>query len=336
MSSISPYRVFVALRSVGHSISLLILLAVAPIAFGQQGTISGTVIDTSGSSVAHAQVRLSLDGRGPDQETQTAESGSFSFSNVAPGTYSLSFAAKGFAVRTITCDLHLGEALSLPQTALAIDTLSTQVNVTPQTQSEIAQAQIEVAEQQRLIGILPNFFASYDHDAAPLNAKQKLELTAKTWLDPSAFVINGMIAGVWQAQNTHPGFGQGGQGYAKRYGAAFADYGTSLLLEKVVMPTIFKQDPRYFYQGTGTTRSRAFYAISRTFVCRGDNKKDQFCYSTFINRLGTGFVTNYYYPAADRDKAGTILRNSAMGVGFEALDNLFQEFVARKITRKKH
>ena len=336
MECFSPYRLFVMLRSAGNSVSLLILLAVAPIAFGQQGTISGTVIDTSGSSVAHAEVRLALDGREPDQETQTPESGSFSFSNVAPGTYRLSFAAKGFAVKTISGDLHPGEVLSLPQTALAIDTLTTQVNVTPQTQSEIAQAQIKMAEQQRLIGILPNFFANYDQDAAPLSAKQKLELTARTWLDPSAFVINGMIAGVWQAQNTHKGFGQGGRGYAKRYGASFADYGTSLLLEKVVATTLFKQDPRYFYKRIGTKRSRVFYAISRTVVCRGDNKQDQFCYSSFINRLGTGFVTNYYYPAADRDKSGVILRNSAMGIGFDAIGNIFQEFVARKFTSKKH
>jgi hypothetical protein len=106
-------------------------------------------------------------------------------------------------------------------------------------------------------------------------------------------------------------------------------------MEKVVTTTIFKQDPRYFYRGTGTKRSRVYYAISRTFVCRGDNKKDQFCYSSFVNRLGTGFLTNYYYPAADRDHTGVVMRNSAMSIGFDALGNLFQEFVARKITRKK-
>lgn len=306
----------------------------APLAFSQQGTIIGTVVDTSGASVAQAQVKLSLDSRGPEQETQPADGGGFSFSNVAPGPFHLTFTAQGFAVKTIAGELHAGETLNLPQTALAIDTLNTAVTVT-QSQVEIAEAQIKVEEKQRIAGAVPNFFVTYDHDAAPLNARQKLELTGKTWLDPSAFVINGAIAGVWQAQNTHKGFGQGAQGYAKRYGASFADYGTSLLLEKVVMPTIFKQDPRYFYEGIGTKRSRVFYAISRTFVCRGDNKKDQFCYSSFINRFGTGLVTNYYYPAADRDKAGVILRNSTMGIGFDALGNLFQEFVARRITRKR-
>jgi hypothetical protein len=331
----NPCSTVAALRIATPGHLLTLFLAMAPLAFCQQGgDIAGTVVDTSGAAVRGASVKLSLDGRAPDRETQSAESGDFSFPNVVPGPYRLSFAAKGFAARTIAGELRTGETLNLPQTALAIESFATDVTVT-QTQAELAETQIKVEEQQRLLGVLPNFFAAYDRDAAPLNAKQKLELTARTWFDPSSFVIEGVIAGVWQAENTHKGFGQGAQGYAKRYGAGFADYGTSLLLEKVVTTTIFKQDPRYFYKGTGTKRSRALYAISRTFVCRGDNKKDQFCYSSFINRLGTGFVTNYYYPAADRDHTGVILRNSAMGIGFDALGNLFQEFVARRITRRK-
>ncbi len=315
------------------SLLLLPLFAMAPATFGQQGSIRGTVVDTSGASVAGALVKLSLNSRGPDQETRSADRGEFSFKNVATGPFRLSFNANGFALQTITGELGDGERLTLAATVLAIDPLITGVSVT-QNQTALAEAQIKVQEQQRLVGVFPNFFTSYDSDAAPLNAKQKLELTAKTWLDPSAFVINGIIAGVWQAQNTHKGFGQGLQGYGKRYGASFADYGTSLLLEKVVTTTIFRQDPRYFYRGTGTTRSRVLYAISRTFVCRGDNKKDQFCYSSFVNRFGSGFVTNYYYPAVDRDKTGVILRNATMGIGFDALGNLFQEFLARKVTRK--
>ena len=314
---------------------LLTLLSLAAAAFAQQGTISGTVVDSSGASIAHAEIELSLNGRAPDRQTRSGDSGEFSFSNVDTGSYRLSFDAKGFALKTLAGDLTAGETLNLPPTALAVDTVTTAVNVSL-TQVELARAQIKVEEKQRLLGVLPNFFTTYDYDAAPLNAQQKLELTAKNWFDPSSIVINRIIAGVWQAQNTHKGFGQGGQGYAKRYGAGFADYGTSLLLENVVTTTIFKQDPRYFYKGIGTKRSRALYAISRTFVCRGDNKKDQFCYSSFIDRFGTGFVTNYYYPAADRDKAGVILRNSTIGIGFDALGYLFQEFVAQKITRKKH
>ncbi len=316
---------------------LLLCLAVtllASSAFAQQGTIAGTVVDPTGSAVAHVRIRLTLADRAPAQDAQSSESGRFSFSNVAPGPFLLSFTAEGFSTRTVPGELHAGENLELPPIALALGILTAAVNVSPATQVEVAQEQIKAEEHQRLIGIFPNFLANYDRDAAPLIARQKLELTARTWLDPSAFAINGIIAAVWQAQNTHKGFGQGAQGYAKRYGASFADYGVSLLLANVAAPTVFRQDPRYFYKGAGSTRSRVFYAISRTMVCRGDNKIDQFCYSSFVARFGSGFVTNYFYPSADRDKASTILRNSAYGIGFDALGNLFQEFVARKLTRK--
>ena len=101
------------------------------------------------------------------------------------------------------------------------------------------------------------------------------------------------------------------------------------------MPAIFRQDPRYFYKGAGSKRSRFFYAISRTVICRGDNKRDQFCYSSFISRPVSGFMSNYCYPAADRNGAGVIFENAAVGIGAEAIGNLFQEFVARRFIRHK-
>jgi hypothetical protein len=309
-----------------------VLLPIA--AFAQSGAINGTVVDASGASISGAHLKLLLNGRAPDQETQSATTGEFSFLNVTAGPWQLSFSAKGFAAKTLDGEISPGQTLTLPTTALLIDHLTTEVTVS-QTRAELAEVQIKTEEQQRLLGLFPDFLTSYDPDAAPLDAKQKLELTAKTWFDPSSFLINGVIAGVMQAENTHKGFGQGAQGYAKRYGAGFADFGTRLLLENVVTKTIFKQDPRYFYKGTGTKKSRALYAMSRTFVCRGDNKKNQFCYSSFVSRFATPFITNYYYPAADRDSNGTILRNSAIGLGFEALGGLFREFVARKITPKR-
>jgi len=313
---------------------LLALLALSPAAFAQPGTIDGTVVDASGASVASAQIKLILDGRAPDQEAQSTPTGDFSFSNVPPGPYRLTFNANGFALKAIPGELAANQNLTLPPTALAIDKVSNQLNVT-QTQVEIAQEQIKEAEKQRLGGLVPNFFTVYDRDAAPLNAKQKLELTAKTWLDPATFVINGMIAGVGQARNTNKGFGQGAQGYAKRYGAGFVSFGTSLLLERVVTTTLTKQDPRYFVKGTGTNSSRAWWAINRTVICRGDNKQFQFCYSSMISRFGNGFVTRYFFPVSARDSNRVILQSSAIGLGFEAVGNLFQEFLSKKLTRKK-
>jgi hypothetical protein len=313
---------------------LAAFLAAVSLAFGQQSSISGKIVDTRGAAVASVQVTLSLDGRGPDRQAESDENGDFTFPGVAAGSWRLSFAKKGFAEKTSSGEIGAGETLNLPPTSLAIDTVTTEVNVT-ETQAQIAQDQIKEEEEQRLFGVLPNFYTSYALDAAPLNAKQKLELATKSWLDPTAFVINAMVAGVGQARNSRKGFGQGAEGYAKRYGAGLAEHGTVLLLGKFVAPVVFKQDPRYFYKGTGTTRSRALYAISRTFMCRGDNKKDQFCYSSLIDRFGEGFLTNYYYPAADRDSSSLILQNAALGIGFEAMGNLFREFVAKKITKKK-
>lgn len=300
----------------------------------QQATVAGTVVDTTGASVAHVQVKLALNGRAADQMTQSADNGSFSFANVSPGPYQLSFTAKGFALKTISGELHPAETVTLPPVALAVEKLTTEVVVT-QTRAEIAEAEIKAEEKQRIGGIIPNYYVVYDHDAPPLDVKQKAELTGKLFIDPYLFLSNGISAGVGQAFHTNKGFGQGLKGYAKRYGANYADFATSVGIDKFVMPALFKQDPRYFYKGDGSNSSRFFYAISRSVVCQGDNKKAQFCYSSFLGRVGTGFLTNYYFPRADRDTNVQVLEGGAIRIGISAASNLFDEFIARKLTPKK-
>jgi hypothetical protein len=326
--------VLAVLRFGRRALLLLALLAAAAPAFAQQGTISGTVVDPGGAIVPHAQIALRLEGRDGDRQTESTDQGEFSFSNVDPGPYHLSIAAEGFAVKTISGDLPAGENLNLPSIALTVVTFSTEVNVTP-TKGDSAETQVKVAEQQRILGLLPNYFVTYDPDAPPLTAKEKFELTWKGFIDPAAFIGTGISAGVAQVQNLYKGFGRGGQGYVKRYGADYAEFVTRRLIDKVVMPTIVKQDPRYFYKGTGTKRSRALYAISRSVMCRGDNKRAQFCYSSLISRFGSGALTNLYFPPADRNSPRVVLEHGAIGIGGNALANLFQEFFARKLTRKK-
>ena len=310
---------------------MMFLLAL--LAMPQLGSISGTVVDASTGSIAGATVKLAVDSG--EQQTQSLPNGSYSFSNVAPGPYRLSFTASGFAEKSIQGVLAAAETASLAPVVLSLAAVSTDMTVF-ENQTALAQVQIKEQEQQRIGGLVPNYFVTYNADAAPLNARQKFELSWHTFFDPSAFVITGVVAGVGQARNSHKGFGQGGQGYAKRYGAAYADFVTGTIIGSVVMPTVFKQDPRYFYKGTGTTRQRVWYAINRSVICRGDNKKDQFCYSSFVSRFASGALSNYYYPAVDRDSAGTVVQNAVIGIGADALGNLFQEFLARKITRKKH
>jgi len=306
----------------------LLALLSAILVFAQPGTLTGTLVDLRGMPVADAEVKLA------ERSVRSAENGSYSFPEVTPGPYLLKITAGGFASKTVTGELTAGQSLTLPATVLAVDTVNTSVNVT-QTQAEIAQEQIKEALKQRVGLILPNFFANYNPDAEPLNTKQKFQLTWRTLLDPSTFVFTGIGAGIDQARNTRQGFGQGAQGYFKRYASSYVDLVTTLAINKVIMTSLFKQDPRYFTKNTGTKRSRLWYAINRSVICQGDNRKAQFCYSGISSRLASGYLTNYYYPAAYRNSSNLVLQNVAIGIGAEAGRNLFQEFLARKLMRKK-
>ena len=208
---------------------------------------------------------------------------------------------------------------------------SISVDVTA-TRVELAQRQIKEQEQQRLFGVLPNFYVSYIPDAAPLNTRQKFELSWKSRLDPVRFGVAGIVAGVQHARNVHSGFGDGAEGYAKRYAAGYANGLTRSLVSQVLMPSLFKQDPRYFYKGTGSTTSRIGYAISRAVIKKGDNGRWQPNYSGVLGSLASGGLSNLYYPAEDRKGVGLTLENTAIGIGGAALGHLAQEFLYKRLT----
>jgi hypothetical protein len=129
------------------------------------------------------------------------------------------------------------------------------------SRTEVAAEQIKVEEKQRVLGVLPNFYVSYIPNAVPLTSKQKFRLAGRTVMDPFTFVFVGGAAGVEQAQNHFRGYGQGAQGYAKRFGAGYADTVAGTFIGSAILPSLLKQDPRYFYKGTGTSHP-AFYMRS--------------------------------------------------------------------------
>ena len=149
-------------------------------------------------------------------------------------------------------------------------------------------------------------------------------------VDPITFGISGAIAGLQQAQNTFSGYGQGAGGYARRYGAAYGDTVTSTLIGSAILPSLLKQDPRYFYKGTGSKRSRLLYAIANSVICKGDNGHWQANYSAIIGGLAAGGISNLYYPAKDREGAELTIENALIGIGATAAANVLQEFVIRK------
>jgi hypothetical protein len=295
------------------------------------GTINGSIVDRTGTFVAGAHVKLSREGQTADLETTANEDGQFSFANILPGPFQLTISSTGFAAQQFSGTLKAGETLTVPQISLVVATAVTEVRV-ELSPVELAQEQLKDQEKQRVLGVIPNFYVTYVPNAAPLTSKQKFQLAWKTTIDPVSFVVNGAVAGIEQAQNRFPGYGQGAEGYAKRYGATYADFLTSTYIGGAILPSLLKQDPRYFYKGTGSTKSRVLYAIANSVICKGDNGHWQANYSGILGSLAAGGISNLYYPASDRNGVALTFENTAIGIGATAAVNLLQEFVIRKLT----
>ena len=296
------------------------------------GSISGTIVDPTQAAVAGARVRLSWGDQSLYQEVMSDDDGQFSFANVAPGPFQLTITSVGFTTQASAGVLQPGESYSVPQIAMALATAVTEVRVVP-TRTEVAEDQIKAQEKQRVLGVVPNFYVSYYHNAVPLNPRQKFELAWKTTVDPVSFGVTGAIAGIQQAQNDFSGYGQGAQGYGKRFGASYANFVASTYIGGAILPSLLKQDPRYFYKGSGSKRSRMLYAIANSVICKGDNGHWQPNYSNIVGSLAAGGISNLYYPAENRDGAEITFENGLIGIGESAAVNLLQEFVIRKLTR---
>jgi hypothetical protein len=295
------------------------------------GNISGTIVDPSGAAVAGARVVLTREDKSPKQEVLSGDDGQFSFAGVAPGPFQITVSSELFTTQKAPGVLHSGEILVLPQIVFALATEVTQVQVVV-PRIEVAEEELKVEEKQRIFGVIPNFYVSYIPNAAPLASKQKFQLAWRSTIDPVNFVITGAIAGVQQADNTFSGYGQAAQGYGKRYGASYADFITGTFIGGAILPSLLKQDPRYFYKGTGGVRSRVLYALANSVICKGDNGHWQPNYSSILGSLASGGISNLYYPAQNRDGATLTFENALIGIGESAATNLLQEFVIRKLT----
>lgn len=294
------------------------------------GTISGTVIDQSGAAVVGARVVLACGDQSPKQDVQSGNDGQFSFAGVPPGPFQLSVSAEGFATQVYSGLLHPGEISVVPQITLPVAPAETKITV-GLTETELAEVQLKDEEKQRVLGFVPNFYVSYAPDAAPLTPKQKFELAWRSTLDPVTFGLTAAAAGIEQADNQYSRYGGGAQGYGKRYGAAYADTVSSTFIGGALLPSLLKQDPRYFYKGTGTFGSRLLYALANVVICKGDNKRWQPNYSYLIGDFASSGLSNLYYPSNDRG-AGLTFENAAIGIGATAAANILQEFVIRKLT----
>ena len=297
------------------------------------GSIRGKIVDQSGANIAGAVVKLTRECQSSGLGVTSSEDGLFAFSNVAPGPFQLTISSPGLASHEFSGTLQSGEAYVTPLLMLVIPTQVTEVHVGVEpTPKELADVQIKEQEKQRVFGVIPNFYVSYEPNAAPLTAKHKFELAWKSASDPVTLAGVGVLAGIDQAADRWSGYGQGLQGYAKRYGASYANIFTATFVGGAVMPSILKQDPRYFYKGSGSKRSRILYAVASSVICKGDNGHWQPNYSNVIGSFAGAGTEALYLPANDRRGSGFILSSALIRIGETSLAGVLQEFVFSKVT----
>jgi hypothetical protein len=298
-----------------------------------QGTaqVTGTIHDKQGDPVPSATVTLIPLGRIGERTATSAADGSFTFIGLPTSQYRLTATAQGFDLYTSgVFTLRPGASVPLPPIVLTISS-STTVNVVAST-NQIAVAEIHEEEQQRVFGVFQNFYTSYIWDAKPMPVKQKYTMAFRSLIDPPQFLIVAGLAGAEQYNGTYPGYGPGIQGYGKRYGAALADEVDARIIGSAILPSILRQDPRYFYQGSGSIASRTFHAASFTFVTRGDNGKNQPNYSHLLGSLASAGISNVYHPAGSRG-VGDTFQNFGIGVAGNIAGNIFREFLLRHLER---
>jgi hypothetical protein len=306
-----------------------------PQAVPPAATITGIVTDSDGAAIPGARIALSRsDAPAPAAPpapvvTSSASDGTFTLASLAPGPFTVAVSAVGFASARTSGVLNAGEDRRLPTISLhAASTTSIEVLG---NQEQIAQQQLNQEEKQRVLGFVPNFYVSYEPNPVALTPKQKFSLADHNQIDPINLAITGVVAGAQQATHTF-NWELGASGYAKRYAAAYGTFLTGNYLTDAIFPVVFKQDPRYFYKGTGSVHSRAFYAIANSVVCKGDNHRWEPNYSGILGGLAASGISNLYYPAANRTGAAPIFEGAAIGTGFTAVANLIQEFAMRKLT----
>jgi hypothetical protein len=293
-------------------------------------SVAGIVLDASGAVVPGAEVTLTHED-GTELHTMVSETdGEFNFTMIPPGPYLVVVNAKGFAPFTSEeFVVAVQQAYEVPIVSLSIATASIEVTVRPT--DLIAAEQIKAAEKQRLMGVIPNFYTSYIYAAAPLTWKQKFSLAARGTFDPAAVIGVGLAAGIEQANNSYPGYGQGAAGYSKRYAAKFIDGRSSDFLTHAVFPSLFHQDPRYYYQGSGTFKSRLVHAVGSAFVTRSDSGRNEPNYSYLLGNMCAAALSNLYYPQANRG-AHLVFTNAALGLAGRLGTNLIREFLSKRLT----
>jgi hypothetical protein len=196
--------------------------------------------------------------------------------------------------------------------------------LTPEEQRKLAQQQLEQEEHQRVWAVVATFNTTANRAAVPLSTGQKYQLFFKSASDPWPFLLAAVLAGISQAENGLPEYGQGVQGYAKRFGVSYGDYFIGNFLGNAVLASVMHEDPRYYQMGHGSYLRRALWAASGTVWCKRDNGTWGPNYANVVGNLSGAAVANVYYPESERTVGATIGRGfsvTAQGIiGSEVIE----------------
>src|SRR5579864_8572937 len=341
----SPSRHFESLLKRAHLVLLFVLsgmILVVPMSAQSfetatriTGNIFGRVVDNSDDPIPGAKVLL----QGPAGDRLTAitkDDGGFAFNQAPAGlAYQISVTAEGFAEWNSSITVEPGQNKTLAEIKLRILAVQRAVTVS-YSSKEVAAQQLKAEEQQRVLSFIPNMYVVYEPHPEPLSARMKFHLAYKSLTNPFFFVRTAGWAGVSQARDDPSEWHQGAKGYGKRLGAGFADAVAGSLISNAILPSLLHQDPRYFYQGTGTKKSRALHAMLAPVICKGDNGKWQPNYSQWGGSLIGYSISTAYYPASART-AGHVFQSFGIDMGLHVVGSLAQEFILGKFTsRGKH
>ena len=208
--------------------------------------------------------------------------------------------------------------------------------LTPEEQRKKAQQQLEQQEHQRVMAVMATFNTTANQDAVPLSAGQKYQLFFKSATDPWPFLLAAVLAGINQADNSFPEYGQGLQGYGKRLGASYTDYFVGNFFGNAVLASALREDPRYFQKGKGSKIGRALWAASGTVWCKRDNGTWGPNYANVMGNMVGAAISNVYYPEPDRTVGGTLERGVSVTaqaiIGSEVIE--FWPDIVRRHNRK--
>jgi Carboxypeptidase regulatory-like domain len=300
-------------------------------AVAKPGNLVGTVLDQTGSVAPGAVVRLTSEDKSFSREIVSGDNGQFSFFDVPPGPFKIAVKAEGFGEQAFSGEIAPGQTYLVPPIVIAIATVVTDVRVAVDP-VQVATEEVKEEEHQRVLGFIPNFYVTYHSDAAPLTTKLKFHLAWKSSTDPVSIAGAAFLAGLQQAGDQYPEFGQGMQGYGKRLGAGYADIVASTFLSGAVFPSLLKQDPRYYYQGTGSTRSRILHAASNSIICKGDNGRWQMNYSNIAGVVGGAALSSTFYPT--KNPGTFILSSGLIRMGESSLTGFVQEFIVPRLSKQ--